>query len=140
MRPLSQTPPSRNPWLATPYWLLTGAVFGVGIIAILSIGIVLLLLGSGLIVLGAVKMGARGLWAAIVGFGAAPALILQYNVATAPPLCSSGNYSGAVCGGPTDAYQTLAIGFAAIAVVGILVGLGLALIRRRSQRPASATT
>jgi hypothetical protein len=33
----------------------------------------------------------------------------------------------------------LALVFAAIAVVGILVGLGLALIQRWSQKPAAAT-
>lgn len=140
MQSPSETPPTRHRWLAIPYWLLTGAVLGVGVIAILGIGLLLLLLGLGLLVFGVLRIGARGLWATIVGFGAAPALILQYDVATAPPLCSGVSHVGMVCGGPTDAYQTLALVFAAIAVFGILIGLGLALIRlwHRPHRPATA--
>ncbi|HEX6818910.1 MAG TPA: hypothetical protein VF120_11085 [Ktedonobacterales bacterium] len=71
---------------------------------------------------------------------AATAVILQYEVSTVPQRCLNGSSGGMVCSGPTDAYQTLVLIFAAIAVVGILVGLSITLIRSRSHRPASVTT
>ena len=58
------------------YWLLTGALIGFGCIAILSIGFAFLMLGLILLPVGAIRLGGRGLWAALVGLGGLPALIL----------------------------------------------------------------
>src|SRR5689334_1856078 len=73
------------------YWLLTGALIGVGMIAILSIGSLFLLLGVILLVVGALRVGPRGIWAAIVGFGALPAGILIWDVTSMPWACESGD-------------------------------------------------
>jgi hypothetical protein len=54
------------------YWLLTGALLGVGFIAILSNGSLLALLGVLLVALGALRLGAHGIWAALMGCGVAP--------------------------------------------------------------------
>jgi hypothetical protein len=69
------------------YWLLTGALLGVGFIAILSIGSLFVLLGVLLLVFGALRVGQRGIWAAFVGFGALPAGILIWDVTSAPWAC-----------------------------------------------------
>ena len=75
------------------YWLLTGALLGVGFIAILSIGALFLLLGVLLAVFGAIRVGPRGIWAALVGFGALPAGILIWDVTSMPWACEAqGSY------------------------------------------------
>lgn len=56
---------------------------GLGIIAIFSIGLPLLLAGAVMLVMGLLKMGIRGSWAAVVGFGGVPALVFLANVAGA---------------------------------------------------------
>src|SRR5258707_12811164 len=71
------------------YWLLTGALIGFGVIAILSIGFPFLLLGLILVVFGAIQLGGAGLWAALVGFGGLPALILVWDLTSAPWACAS---------------------------------------------------
>jgi hypothetical protein len=50
--------------------LLTGVLIGFGLIGILSVGAPFLLLGVILAVIGALRVDARGIWAALVGFGA----------------------------------------------------------------------
>jgi hypothetical protein len=45
----------------TLYWLLTGALIGIGYIAILSIGFPFLILGLILLTVGAIRLGGRGL-------------------------------------------------------------------------------
>jgi len=73
------------------YWLLTGALLGVGVIALLSIGIFLLAAGLVLLVVGLIRLRGRECWAALVGFGAFPALILLWDVTSAPWACSQAN-------------------------------------------------
>lgn len=129
------------------YWAVIGALLGVGIIAILSIGVFLWLAAGVLLLVLLVAFGRerwRGAWAVVVGFGAGPALILLYDIITAPPLCPPGGMilqpgqTYAVCGGPLpQAYYVLALGFGAIAVVGIALPL-LGRWRRRDGRHAAA--
>lgn len=69
------------------YWLLTGACLGFGVIAILCIGIFFLAAGLILLVFGAIRFQGKGLWAALVGFGGAPALILIWDVTSGPWGC-----------------------------------------------------
>lgn len=71
------------------YWLITGALLGFGLIGILSIGAPILLLGLLLLIFGAIRLGGSGLWAAAVGFGSVPALVLLYAVTSAPWACLS---------------------------------------------------
>lgn len=127
------------------YWLLVGALFGLGVIAILSIGVFLLAAGLALLIFGAIRFGARGLWAGLVGFGAAPALLLLWDVTSQPWACNPGgpglsdattqtgvNYYTCVNTpvGVLTAYHVMAAGFGAIALVGLLLGLAALLWRR----------
>lgn len=124
------------------YWLFVGALFGIGFIGILSIGIFLLLPAIALLIFGAIRFGGRGLWAGPVGFGAAPAALLLWDVTSQPWACqpadgvtsspiihggtaTSPNYFSCVSTpiGPLTSYHVLAAGFGAIALVGLLWGL-----------------
>ncbi len=94
------------------YWFGVGAVLGVGVLAILSIGALLLLIGCILLVVGAFVIGARGVWAALVGFGLAPLCFLVRDLAQPS---TSLVY--------THTSQVLAYGFGAIALLGLALGL-----------------
>lgn len=118
------------------YWLLVGALLGVGVIAILSIGIFLLAAGVLLLIVGLIWWRGRVWWAALVGFGSFPALILLWDVTSAPWACESANgvvqsgisTGGAsqtsvnyyTCYGPLTSYHILAIGFGVIALLGAM--------------------
>lgn len=98
------------------YWAITGALIGVGVIAILSIGIFLLAASVPLIIIGAVRGWWRELWAGLVGFGLAPMLIL---------LADLQNRASIQPASTTDTYQAMAIVFGAIAAVGLLAGIAV---------------
>ena len=110
------------------YWLLTGALIGFGLIGILSIGAPFLLLGVILTVIGTLRVGPRGIWAAIVGFGALPAGILIWDVTSAPWACEGGdalpnvNYFSCVDTpfGLLTAYHVMAFFFGMIALIGLV--------------------
>ena len=128
----SDSPMARlSPWL----WALTGALFGVGVIAILSIGWALILVGVILAFIVGWRFRGRGMWAILIGFGLAPAAILLFDIITAPPPCSTqpiveagGSYT---CGYIPPSYSYLAIGFLAVALFGALIPLVSRAIRRR---------
>jgi hypothetical protein len=109
------------------YWLLSGALLGFGVIAILSIGFPFLLLGLILVIYGAIRLGGAGLWATLVGFGGLPALILIWDVTSAPWACETNdalpnvNYYTCVDTflGTLTTYHVMAFGFGAIALVGL---------------------
>jgi hypothetical protein len=114
----------------TLYWLLTGALIGFGCIAILSIGFPFIILGLILLTVGAIRLGGRGLWAALVGLGGLPALILVWDVTRAPWAClpdngelSLPNVNYFLCldtfAGRLTSYHVLAFGFGVIALVGL---------------------
>ena len=133
------------------YWLFVGALLGFGLIGILSIGVIFLLAGLALLTIGAVRFGGRGLWAAIVGFGAAPAALLLWDVTSQPWACMPANNTvtspmlppGATYTSPNyytcvqtpvgllTTYHVIAAGFGAIALVGLLLGLAALLWRQR---------
>lgn len=97
-------------WKLMLYWFVVGVCVGLGAITIFSIGIALALLGLGL-ALYAVKQGwLEGLWAALLGLGLAPALLLTYE---------NGNSS-------------VAFAFWAIALAGVLWGMANLFMRRRT--------
>jgi hypothetical protein len=96
------------------YWFAAGALLGVGLLAILSIGVFLLLAGLILVVIGAIRLGARGLWAGLVGFGLLPALILQVDLSGSVPVDPAST---------AQTYQLLAIIFGAITLLGLIWAL-----------------
>lgn len=130
---ITNTTNAANSMLRAIYWAITGALIGVGMIAILSIGIFLLVASVPLLVIGAMRGWLRELWAAVVGFGVAPMLIL---------LADLQNRDAIQPASTADTYQTLAIACAVIAVLGLLAGVvietGAAMRRARQTRPAGA--
>ena len=119
-------------------WLLAGALLGLGVISILSIGLLLLPVGLILLAFGAFRFGISRSWAVIVGFGAAPALLLLWDVTTRPWACNPGGpgLSGATAQsgvnyyscvntflGVLTTYHVAAAIFGAIALVGLIWGL-----------------
>ena len=126
-----------------PYWLFVGALLGIGLIGMLSIGIFLFVPGLALLIFGAIRLRGRGMWAAVVGFGAAPALLLLWDVSSGPWACQPANNTyvsptvqpGSSYTSPSfyscvntpigqlTTYHVMAAGFGAVALVGLLLGL-----------------
>ena len=113
------------------YWFVAGALIGFGCISILSIGLPFLLLGVLLLVIGVMRLGTPGLWAALAGFGIVPAAILLWDLLSTPWACSmpggaapreSVDYFTCVETpfGLLTTYHVMAAGFALIAVAGLL--------------------
>jgi hypothetical protein len=139
------------PKLRLAYWLVTGALLGFGLLGILTIGVPILLVGVALVIFGAIRLGGSGLWAAVVGFGSIPALVLLYDITSAPWAClpaggrvttpssqpyAVGSYYTCVDTpvGPLTIYHVLAIGFGIIALVGIAWPLLRQIFRRGGAR------
>jgi hypothetical protein len=127
------------------YWLLTGALIGFGMIAILSIGSLFLLLGVILLIVGALRVGPRGIWATLVGFGAFPVGILIWDVTSMPWACEGQgdalpnvNYFSCVDTpfGPLTTYHVMALIFGVIALFGLVLALAQWLWMRPRSRPA----
>lgn len=128
------------------YWLLTGAVIGFGSIAILSIGFPLVIVGIVLVAIGLIRMRGQGWWAAVVGFGGVPALILLWDVTSRPWACASPtggalpNVDYYTCvdtfAGRLTTYHVLAFWFGLIALLGFVWPLARSLVRR-SRRTAA---
>jgi hypothetical protein len=98
------------------YWFIAGSLVGVGSIAILSIGIILIAASVLLAIIGAVRGWWRELWAGVVGFGLAPMLILLVDLQNRDQIQPTST---------ADFYQLMAIGFGVIAVVGLLSGIAV---------------
>jgi hypothetical protein len=107
------------------YWLLAGTLVGVSLAALPSIGILLLPAGVALVLIGALWLRARSVWAFLVGFGTLPALLIVRTILTAPPVCPVGGIRvpfgvHSNCGGPLpQLWYGMAIGFALIALLGL---------------------
>lgn len=123
------------------YWLLTGACFGFGVIAILSIGIFFLVAGMILLVVGAIRLGGRELWAALIGFGVLPAAILLWDVLSTPWGCITPGVATSRTGvnyfncvqtpvGLLTSYHVMAAGFIVLALAGVAWGLLARALRR----------
>jgi len=106
------------------YWLITGALLGIGFISILSIGLPLLLIGLVLLITGLIRLRVRNLWALLVGFGGLPALVLILDIVTAPPACTGHELvippgaSSASCGFIPTSYYVFAVVFGLIMLAG----------------------
>jgi hypothetical protein len=106
------------------YWMVAGALIGFGAIGILSIGLPFLFIGLGMVTYGIIHFRARGFWAALIGFGTLPALILIVDILTAPPPCTGQPLTlppntSMSCSYIPDSYYIMAVIFGAIALVGM---------------------
>jgi len=115
----------RNQRVIYGYWIITGGLIGFGLLGALSIGLPFLLLGLVLLIAGLFFWRAKGFWVLLVSLGAIPALILLFDILTAPPPCPSGpiilppGSQSYECSGPLDSYYVLAAIFGALALLGL---------------------
>jgi len=105
------------------YWGFAGALFGLGVVTITSVGIPLILLGAALLLFAAIRKTMPSdsllLWIALAAMGFAPALLLAFTYATADQntVFFSGYWSGVLL-------------FVAIGLAGIAGGV-IATARRQ---------
>jgi hypothetical protein len=82
------------------YWLIAGALLGLGLtqFAGLSLGVILLPIGLVLLIIGLFAARGRELVAGVVGFGAFPTLLFVYVIVSFPPPpdVAPFNYGGAI--------------------------------------------
>jgi hypothetical protein len=110
-----------NSMLRALYWFVAGGLLGFGVIAILSIGAPLILLGLILVVIGAIRLGARELWGALLGCGLVPLAFLLNDL-------QDPNIQPAAT---AQTYQVLALIFGAIAALGLAWGVVATLLSLR---------
>jgi hypothetical protein len=117
-----------NSLLRAVYWFVAGGLIGVGVIAILSIGWPLILLGLILVVIGVIRLGVRELWGALLGGGLVPLAFLLYDLQNADILPATTAHT----------YQVMALIFGAIALVGFIWGVIAILFSVRSSTRADS--
>ena len=118
---------SRPPFGAWAWWLLVGALVGVGVVSILTIGIFVLALAGLLAAVGVSVPSLRNESAlAATGGLAAPALYLAWINRSGP---------GDVCSGDTCTEQYSPWPFVAFAVVFVVLPFVLARVTRRPNQP-----
>jgi hypothetical protein len=115
-------------------WFTCGALVGLGLATIFSVGLLLIVLGVVFLVYETRKAGVKDLWAAVVGFGVAPASLMLSSYLTSN-LCPPGPNGLSITVGPgesfsctgfPDGYLYFVATFGAVA----LTGLGWGLYRR----------
>jgi hypothetical protein len=66
-------------WGRLLYWFIAGAFLGIGLGGIASIGLPFLLVSVPMLIYGLSWLGGRDFWAALIGFGALPVLLIVYG-------------------------------------------------------------
>ena len=127
---------SRGPWQGPLLWFLWGALLGFGVLGILSIGIVLLLVGLGLLV-PLVRGDVPGKWMALVGAATPWAIFALQGIIN--PDCTSGSASITPSGEErftcdVTSSTTGFVTFLAICVGVMVVGL-VGFLRSRRGKP-----
>ena len=131
---LAHKPLSMKELIAFLYWFTCGALIGLGLASIFSIGLLLIVLGVVFLLYEVRKVGDKDLWAVVVGFGVAPASLMLSHYLTSN-LCPPGPNGISVtvgpgesfsCSGFPDSYIYYVATFGAVA----LIGLGWGLYRR----------
>jgi hypothetical protein len=109
------------------YWLVTGALLGLGLVELPGLGLILFPVGLALLIIGLFAVRGREVVAGVIGFGALPAAAFLHAIITVtlPPDAAVFYYGGAII-------------FGAITVAG-LVALVLAW-RAKGHGSGPATT
>jgi hypothetical protein len=107
------------------YWLITGAVLGVGLVSITGLGLILFPVGLVLLVIGLVALRGRELVAGVVGFGALPEAAFVNAFVTVQ------NFQF-----PTPFYAVGTLVFGVITVVGLVALVVVWRTQRRASGPA----
>jgi len=106
------------------YWFVAGGLIGFGVLALPSIGWLLILVGLILVVIGALRLGVRELWGAFLGCGLVPLAFLlnQYDLQN-PDIQPAAS---------AQFIQVIAVVFGAIALLGLLWGVIATLLSLRT--------
>jgi hypothetical protein len=120
--------------IAFLYWFTCGALIGLGLAGIFSVGLPLIVLGVVFLLYEVRKVGDKYLWAVVVGFGVAPASLMLSTYLTSN-LCPPGGNSLAVTVGPGESFSCSYFPDSYLYDIGIfgavaLIGLGWGLYRR----------
>ncbi len=123
------------------YWFTCGALIGLGLAIIYSIGLLLVVLEVVFLVYEVRKVGDKGLWVAVVGLGGAPASLLLIRYLISKP-CPSGQNGLAITVGPGEAagcshFPEGYLYYIAIFGVIALIGLGWGLVQKRVKPSAT---
>jgi hypothetical protein len=125
-------------WQRVLYWLITGALLGFSVITFIGppFGLAVLVM----FFYGILRLGPKGFWAALVGFGSLPAFFFVYDylsVERCPPGHVLSIPAGAPpgtsvsCGDVPDSFLSFGLGFGVIALIGAMWGLS-SLLRMRN--------
>jgi hypothetical protein len=138
--------------VAPVYWAAAGALAGIGLIGLMTLGGPLLLAGAVLALVGLILLRTKGIWALFVGFGGLPALVFLLHISNGvrtalSPYCAQMGEPGALVAGaagpgpvscsfvPASYYVMFAV-FVAVALFGVALGR---LLRRPGRRAASSS-
>lgn len=117
-----------NTLLRALYWFVVGGLIGVGVIALLSIGWFLILLGVILVIVGVARVGVREIWGILLGGGLAPLAFLLNDLQNPDiqPVSTA------------ETYQFMAQIFGAVAAVGLIWGVIALILSARSPSRANS--
>lgn len=129
-------------FLRLVYWLVTGALLGLGVVEFAGLGLILLPIGLVLLIIGLVALRGREVVAGIVGFGALPTAAFAYAITPFYQPCAPSREIwrlGALppCGAlirPPEFYIYGLIVFSAITVVGVIALIVVARTAGRGSR------
>ena len=128
---LRRNPPGKKELIAFLYWFACGALIGLGLASIFSVGLLLIVLGVVFLLYEVRKAGNKNLWVVAVGFGVAPASLMLSRYLTSN-LCQPGPNGLSVivgpgesfsCSGFPDGYLYYVAIFGAVALIGLSWGL-----------------
>ncbi len=131
------SPPAPSSAAVLLWWVALGVLLGLGFVVVPSLGPSLLLLSMLLIAGSVLALGPAAVWAAGIGLGLWPSLILIHTIAIAAPPCQSaagGTVSGA-CASVPASYGVVAAILALIPVVGLVPGIWIETRRRVAPPP-----
>lgn len=132
------SPSARSSVAALLWWVALGILLGFGFVTVPSIGPSLLLLDMLVIAGSVLALGLAAVWAAGIGLGLWPSLILIHTIVTAGPLCQSAAAATASngCADIPASYGSAVI-LALIPLAGLVAGMCIE-ARRCMPPPESA--
>jgi hypothetical protein len=137
---LAHRPLTIKELIAFLYWFTCGALIGLGLATVFSVGLLLVVLGVVFLVYEVRKVGTKGLWGVVIGFGVAPAALMLSRYLTSN-LCPPGADGISMTVGPGEAFRCSGfpdgyLYYVAMFGVVALIGVGCGLYRRMASTNA----